>query len=100
VNIFYQDSGDLKVGTIIKDGDSSLQVETQFGKKIKIKSNQVFLRFDHISLEDFLEAATSLASDVDADLLWEGCEGQEHSLRFSRVVTLALLFSRNNRPLY
>jgi exoribonuclease-2 len=79
VNIFYQDSGDLKVGTIIKDGDSSLQVETQFGKKIKIKSNQVFLRFDHIGLEDFLEVATSLASDVDADLLWEGCEGQEHS---------------------
>lgn len=78
MNIFYEESGQFKVASIVTKNDASYQVDTQHGKRAKIKANNVFLEFDG-ALEPFLAQATATAEDVDVDFLWEVCGEEEFS---------------------
>jgi exoribonuclease-2 len=70
MNVFYEESGSFKVGTIVSRADASLQVDTLHGKRAKIKSSNVFLEFSS-TLADFLPAAEKMADEIDLDFLWE-----------------------------
>ncbi|MEO9385228.1 ribonuclease catalytic domain-containing protein [Chromobacterium phragmitis] len=70
MNVFYEESGNFKVGSIVSRSDASLQVDTQHGKRAKLKSANVFLEFSS-PLADFLPATEKLAADIDLDFLWE-----------------------------
>jgi exoribonuclease II len=76
MNVFYEEDGGFKVAHVMSDIGTSLQVESVSGKRSKIKSNQVVLRFES-PLGDFLPAAERLATDIDANFLWEVCGGNE-----------------------
>src|SRR5688572_26738192 len=75
-SIFYEEEGGFKVGTVLADHDTSLQVEAPHGRRSKVKSSAVLFRFDASGLGDFMGAAQKLAEDIDADFLWQ-CSGQE-----------------------
>ena len=75
-NVFYEESGSFKVGAIMSETDASLQVEAPHGKRSKIKSATVLLRFNS-ALADFMPAAEALAADLDLDFLWECCGEDE-----------------------
>ena len=45
MNVLFEDDGQLKAGTVLADNDASLQVEAVSGKRLKIKSGHVLLRF-------------------------------------------------------
>ena len=74
-NIFYEDGGQFKVASIIQKNDSTYQANTQHGKRVKIKINNVFIEFDG-SMDDFLQSAQAQANDIDTELLWE-CVGTD-----------------------
>ncbi|MDF0604818.1 RNB domain-containing ribonuclease [Neisseriaceae bacterium TC5R-5] len=76
MNVFYEESGSFKVGSIVSRNDNSLQVDTQYGKRAKIKSSNVFLEFNS-ALVDFLPAAELLATEIDLDFLWECSPDEE-----------------------
>ena len=78
MNIFYEESGQFKVATVIQKTDSTYQADTQHGKRTKIKANNVFVEFD-ISMESFLTQAQAEAAEIDTDLLWEVCGEDEFS---------------------
>ena len=61
MNVFYEDAGSLKAASIIEDNNTSLQVQTQHGKRAKVKSASVLLRFEHHSLNEFMEQARVVA---------------------------------------
>ena len=50
MNVFYEEDGGFKVGTILADNDSSLQIEAPHGKRSKVKSSTVLLRFERLGL--------------------------------------------------
>jgi exoribonuclease-2 len=77
MNVFYEEDGGFKAGTVLEDNISSLQVQTQHGKRSKVKSNAVLLRFQHPSLNDFMQTALTVAESIDANFLWEVCGQQE-----------------------
>ena len=54
MNIFYEEEGALKVGAVLADNVTSLQVEAPHGKRSKIKSAGVLLRFDDSAIGDFM----------------------------------------------
>ena len=56
MNVFFEEDGSFKVASIMSESDNSLQVESASGKRSKIKSNTVLLRFD-APLSGFMEAA-------------------------------------------
>ena len=78
MNIFYEESGQFKVAAIIQKNDATYQVDTQHGKRTKVKANNVFAEFDG-DMAAFLENAQAQAADIDTDLLWEVCGEEEFS---------------------
>jgi exoribonuclease II len=76
MNVFYEEDGGFKVAHVMSDIVTSLQVESISGKRSKIKSNQVLLKFES-ALGEFMPAAEKLAADIDADFLWEVCGTSE-----------------------
>ena len=78
MNIFYEESGQFKVAAIVQKNDATYQVDTQHGKRTKVKANNVFAEFDG-DMAAFLENVQAQAADIDTDLLWEVCGEEEFS---------------------
>lgn len=76
MNVFYEEEGTFKVGAILADNTTSLQVEAPHGKRTKIKAASVLLRFDAPSPTEFMDLAQKSASDLDPNFLWECCESE------------------------
>ncbi len=73
MHLIYEESGAFKVGTILADNDTSLQVEAPHGKRSKIKANTVLLRFADPAPAEMMRRAEAIAAEVDTDFLWECC---------------------------
>ena len=70
MNIFYEESGQFKVATVIQKNDASYQADTVGGKRVKVKAANVFLEFNS-DATSFLENAQNQAATMDIPLLWE-----------------------------
>lgn len=73
MNVFHEEDGGLKASLVLADQGVALQIESTHGKRGKIKSNQVLLRFDRPSAGELMGEAERLAQDIDIDFLWECC---------------------------
>lgn len=73
MNVFYEEAGTFKVGAILADNNTSLQIETVHGKRSKIKTTAVLFRFDTPPLAEFMSQAQKAAEQLDPDFLWECC---------------------------
>jgi exoribonuclease-2 len=71
MNIFYEEDGSFKVGSILADNTTSLQVENTHGKRSKIKVANLLLRFAQPGLIEFMTQAEDIATDIDVEFLWE-----------------------------
>lgn len=71
MNVFYEEDGAFKVGSILTDNTTSLQVESAHGKRSKIKAATVLLRFTQPGLIEFMTQAEGIAADMDVEFLWE-----------------------------
>ncbi len=110
MNVLFEEDGGFRAGTIMADNDSSLQVELPTGKRSKIKSATVLLRFATPSAAHLLEQATPLAGEIEADFLWECVSDGEFSfLDFARdyyghepapVEATAVLLALHAAPVY
>ncbi len=79
MNVLYEEEGEFRVGTILAAHPASLQVETVHGRRAKVKSARVLLRFEQPSGAQLLRAAEQYAADLDTQLLWECCGPAEFS---------------------
>lgn len=77
MNILYEEDGSFKVGSIMADNTTSLQVEGISGKRSKVKAANVMLRFTQPALAEFLAQAEALAATIEVDFLWECCPPDE-----------------------
>ena len=72
MNVFYEEEGSFKAAAVMSENPGSLQVESLTGKRSKIKSANVLLKFDG-SLSGFMEQAQAEAATLEPDFLWECC---------------------------
>ena len=77
MNVFYEEEGTLKVGAVLADNVTSLQVEAPHGKRSKIKSANVLLRFGDPGVGDFMPQAQRITDGLDLDFLWECSSGED-----------------------
>lgn len=77
MNIFYEEDGSFKVGGIMTDNDTSLQVESTHGKRSKIKASNALLRFAQPALGEFMAQAEHVSAGIDVEFLWESCPAEE-----------------------
>src|SRR5690554_212636 len=108
--VLYEDSGNFKAEKIFSQSDSSMQVESESGKRSKIKNASVLFSFDQPSPAQLLEQGNALALTLDVDFLWE-CAPQEEFAAAdfaeeyfghppSAPEKAALIFALNNAPAY
>ncbi|MDR0480770.1 MAG: RNB domain-containing ribonuclease [Gallionellaceae bacterium] len=71
MNVFYEEDGSFKAGTVLDDNIASLQVENLHGKRSKVKASNVMLRFAQPGLAEFTAQAESIAAGMDVEFLWE-----------------------------
>ena len=76
MNVFFEESGDFKVGTVLSQAGEAYQVELASGKRSKVKSKDVLIQFANPEPEALMAAAKAIAAEVDLDFLWE-VAGQE-----------------------
>ncbi len=67
----FDDAGKFHAGRVMSEAESSLQVELDSGKRVKVKAANVMLRFDKPAPAELMAQATALASEIDLDLAWE-----------------------------
>ncbi len=67
----FDDAGKFLAGRVMSEADASLQVELDSGKRVKVKSANVLLKFDKPAPAELLAEARALADDIDLDLAWE-----------------------------
>ena len=78
MNLFYEESGQLKTAAVVQKNDSTYQADTQHGKRVKIKAANAFIEFDG-DMAEFLATAEAEAAQIDTELLWEAVGADEFS---------------------
>ncbi|MFZ6752261.1 ribonuclease catalytic domain-containing protein [Undibacterium sp. Dicai25W] len=76
MNLFFEESGDFKAGSVLSQAGEAYQVELASGKRSKIKAKDVLLQFTAPDPATLLEQAKAAATEIDLEFLWE-VAGQE-----------------------
>ncbi|MGC2049519.1 MAG: RNB domain-containing ribonuclease [Gallionella sp.] len=85
MNILYEEDGSFKVGSIMADNTTSLQIQSSSGKRSKIKAASVMLHFTQPALADFIPQAEAIGGGIEVDFLWECCPPDEFG--FEQIAT-------------
>ncbi|MDP1900785.1 MAG: RNB domain-containing ribonuclease [Rubrivivax sp.] len=67
----FDDAGKFHAGRVMSEAEASVQVELDSGKRVKVKSANVMLRFDKPAPAELMAQAQALAEGIDLDLAWE-----------------------------
>lgn len=108
--VLYEENGNFKAEKIFSQSESSLQVESESGKRSKIKSATVLFQFEQPAPAQLLEQARTQAAQMEVDFLWE-CAPQEEfeAVEFARdyfgrppdaIEKAAVVFALNDAPAY
>ena len=110
MHVLFEEDGAFKTATILTDNDNSLQVETATGKRAKIKSANILLRYKEPSPNELLSRAEKTAEDIETEFLWE-CAGDGEFLfsdfaddyfghQATAVEAVALLLALHSAPIH
>ncbi|MBK6472866.1 MAG: RNB domain-containing ribonuclease [Betaproteobacteria bacterium] len=81
----FDDAGKFHAGRLMSEAETSVQVELDSGKRVKVKSANVLLRFDKPAPAALLAGAQAAAGEVELDLAWEFApEGDFHFADLAR----------------
>ena len=67
----FEDAGKFLAGRVMSETDSSLQVELDSGKRVKVKAAQALLRFEAPQPAELIAAAQARSNEIELDLAWE-----------------------------
>jgi exoribonuclease II len=69
--VLFEEAGKFLAGRILSEADSSLQVELDSGKRVKVKAVNALLKFEKPLPAELVAAAQKLSADIELDLAWE-----------------------------
>ena len=71
MHILFDEAGKLMTGRLMSEAESSLQVELDSGKRLKLKLANTLLRFEKPAPAQLMPAATALAATMELELAYE-----------------------------
>ena len=75
--VLFEEAGKHLAGRILSETDSSLQVELDSGKRVKVKAVNALLKFEKPTPAELVAAAQKLSSDIELELAWEFASDDE-----------------------
>ncbi|WJF89885.1 RNB domain-containing ribonuclease [Paraburkholderia bonniea] len=76
MNVFFEESGSFKAGSVLSRQGDALQVELPGGRRTKVRTKDVLIEFDRPAAAELMEQADALAQGIDLGFLWE-CAPEE-----------------------
>ncbi|HWX11391.1 MAG TPA: RNB domain-containing ribonuclease [Trinickia sp.] len=76
MNVFFEESGSLKAGSVLSRQGDALQVELPGGRRAKVRAKDVLFEFGEPGAADLMQQADAAAQQIDLDFLWE-CAPQD-----------------------
>ena len=73
----FEEGGKFLAGLLMSEAETSAQIELESGKRIKVKSANVLLKFDKPAPAELIATAQSLARGIDPNLAWEFAPAEE-----------------------
>ena len=67
----FEEAGKFLAGRVMTEADTSMQIELDSGKRVKVKAANVLLKFDKPQPAELIAAGQSIAKEIDLDLAWE-----------------------------
>jgi len=71
MHALFDEAGKFLAGRILSEAEASLQVELESGKRVKVKTANVLLKFEKPAPAELLGAAQALSESIELDLAWE-----------------------------
>ena len=109
-HLLFDDDGAFKAGTEMTNAGTSHQVELPSGKRAKVKTSHVLLRFAEPTPAQLIERAQAQSQLIDLDFLWEVAPQDEFGFvelardyfgtEPSAEQSAALLFRLHSAPVY
>jgi len=106
----FEDTGKLLTGRVMSETDASAQIEMDSGKRQKVKTSHVLLRFETPEPALLLTTVSTLIREIDLAMAWEFAPEDEFGFvdvakdYFSDQATLAeqtaMLFALHGAPHY
>ena len=110
MNVFFEESGDFKAGSVMTQTPDSYQVELASGKRCKVKSRDVLIQFAAPTAEQLMTQAQSICAEIDLDFLWEVAGEEEFGFAdlgkeyfgagISAAQNAGLIFRLHTAPIY
>ena len=75
--ILFEEAGKFQTGRLLSEAESSLQIELETGKRVKVKAAHVLLRFNQPQPSALMASAQALAGTLELDLAWEFAPTEE-----------------------
>ncbi|MES3014725.1 MAG: RNB domain-containing ribonuclease, partial [Pseudomonadota bacterium] len=75
----FEEAGKFLAGRVMTEADTSMQIELDSGKRVKVKSANVLLKFEKPQPAELIASAQTLAKEIDLDLAWEFAPETEFS---------------------
>ncbi|RYF22422.1 MAG: RNB domain-containing ribonuclease [Comamonadaceae bacterium] len=71
MHALFEESGKFLAGRILSEAESSAQIELDSGKRVKVKSAHILLKFDKPAPADLVRDAQAVAAEIELPLAWE-----------------------------
>ncbi len=75
----FEEAGKFLAGRVMTEADTSMQIELDSGKRVKVKAANVLLKFAQPQPAELIASAQAIAKDIDLDLAWEFAPEAEFS---------------------
>ncbi len=110
MNVLFEESGKHLAGRVMSETDASAQVELDSGKRTKVKTSAIVLRFAKPEPAELVRVATEAATAIDLNFLWEAASDEDFGFEelgadyfgsnASTEDKAALLFALHGAPHY
>ena len=75
----FDDAGKFQAGRVMSEADSSMQIELDSGKRVKVKAANVLIKFAKPSPAEVLAQGAAQSAEIDVDLIWEVAPEEDFS---------------------
>ncbi|WP_206999316.1 ribonuclease catalytic domain-containing protein [Trinickia mobilis] len=77
MNVFFEESGSFKAGSVLSRQGDAFQVELPGGRRAKVRAKDVLIEFEKPSAAELMQQADEAAQQIDLDFLWECAPADE-----------------------
>ncbi|KAF1016699.1 MAG: ribonuclease catalytic domain-containing protein [Burkholderia sp.] len=70
MNVFFEESGSFKAGSVLLRQGDAFQVELPGGRRAKVRAKDVLIEFDKPAAGALMQQADAVAQEIDLDFLW------------------------------